>query len=144
MSSICKRMSKKIKESALKFPTTMYTTALGSVVICGYIFSEDKESFDFQKTRTLWKKIEKNPQKYVKFGLDDEHFIKKALNLFGLGIPKSFPIAMVQSKFNILFAPYIKGELYPLREDGFVPQSYKSGKVYPLNFQKTEEVAEKQ
>ena len=77
--------------------------------------------------------MKKNP-KLVDFGLDDPDFIDKVLRLFSLEKPKDFPIAMVQSKFNVLFMPYVDGQLLPLREDGIYPMTASHGKIYPIDF----------
>lgn len=138
MSNMCKKMSKKMENKGLIFPTSMYNTALGSVVVSAYVLSKNKEEYDIPSIKKLWNKIDKNPMKYIKFGFD-ENFIDNSLNLFGIKRPKDFPIAMVISKFNTLFAPYIDGELYPIREDGFIPPTYKLGKVYPIDFNKKAE-----
>ena len=140
MSNMCKKMAKKMDENKrLIFPTSMYGNVLGSLVISAYILSENKEEYDTAEISRLWNKVEKKPQKYINFGFDDEEFVDKALKMFGINKPSHFPIAMVCSKYNTLFAPYINGELYPLREDGFIPQTFKTGKVYPIDFNKIKE-----
>lgn len=42
------------------------------------------------------------------------------------------PIAMVVSKFNVLYVPYIDGQLIPIREDGLIGPTLTTGKIYPL------------
>lgn len=138
MSNMCKSLAKKVNEPTLTFPTSMYNTPIGSIIVSAYILSKNKEQYDINSIKKLWFKIEKNPLKYIKYGLDDEHFIDKTLDLFGLKRPKEFPIAMVMSKFNMLFVPYIDGEIYPIRDDGFMTQTLQTGKIYPINFNKTE------
>ena len=139
MSSMTKKMQKDISKISFLFPTNMYANAYGSVVVSAYILSENKEKYDLKEIGKKWRKIEKNPNKYIKFGLSDEKFIDKCLDLFGIERPKDFPIAMVVSNLNILFVPYVNGELYPIREDGFIPYTYKEGKVYPITFPKENE-----
>lgn len=139
MNSMTKKMQKDISKISFLFPTNMYSNAYGSVVVSAYILSENKEKYDLKEIGKKWRKIEKNPNKYIKFGLSDEKFIDKCLNLFGIERPKDFPIAMVLSNLNVLFVPYVNGELYPIREDGFIPYTYKEGKVYPITFPKENE-----
>lgn len=136
MSNMCKSMAKKVETPKMTFPTSMYNTPIGSLIVCGYIFTDDKSNFDVKGISSLWKKIEKNPLKYITFGLDDENFIDKCFDLFKIKRPEDFPIAMVVSKFNMLFVPYIDGKTYPVREDGFIPYTLNVGKVYPINFDK--------
>lgn len=127
-------MQKAIVKMSFLFPTSMYCNPYGSVAISAYILSDEKEKYDLKEIGKKWRKIEKKPNKYIDFGFEDENFIDKCLKLFGMEKPKEFPIAMVVSNLNILFAPYVDGELYPLREDGFIPYTYKNGKVYPIDF----------
>jgi hypothetical protein len=125
-------MKKEIKKHSSRFQPDMYINTLGSLIICGYMFSKDKpEPIDINKT---WRKIKKNPEKYINFWLDDPKFINKSLELFNMSVPESFPIAMVQSKYNVLFMPYFDGQLYPINENGIYPQTAKSGKIYPIDF----------
>ena len=125
-------MKKEIKKHSSRFQPDMYINTLGSLIICGYMFSKDKpEPIDINKT---WRKIKKNPEKYINFWIDDKDFIDKSLALFNMNRPESFPIAMVQSKYNVLFMPYFDGQLYPINENGIYPQTAKSGKIYPIDF----------
>lgn len=130
-------MKKEIAKRKLMFEADMYTNMWGSVVICAYMFTKESER---EKTpceiNKWWRVLKKNP-KLVDFGLDDPDFIDKTIKLFGMKRPDNFPIAMVQSKFNVLFMPYVDGQLYPLREDGIYPMTSKNGKVYPVDFTKT-------
>ena len=68
----------------------------------------------------MWREIKKKPE-LVDFWIDDKDFIDKSLALFAIERPENFPIAMVQSNFNVLFMPYVDGQLFPLREDGIYP-----------------------
>jgi hypothetical protein len=125
-------MKKEIKKNSSIFNPDMYVNTLGSVIICGYILSENKpDPVEINKT---WRKLKKNPEKYIDFWLDDSSFIDKSLALFNMTRPENFPIAMVQSKYNVLFMPYFDGQLYPLNEKGIYPQTAKSGKIYPIDF----------
>lgn len=125
-------MKKEIAKRKLAFDPEMYNNMWGSVAICAYILSPDKEKTPFEINK-IWHVLKKNP-KLVDFGLDDPGFIEKTLKLFSLEKPKDFPIAMVQSKFNVLFMPYVDGNLYPLREDGVYPMTASKGKIYPIDF----------
>ena len=125
-------MKKEITKRKLMFDPELYNNMWGSVAICAYILSPDKEKTPFEINK-IWHKMKKNP-KLVDFGLDDPDFIEKTLKLFGMPKPEQFPIAMVQSKFNVLFMPYVDGQLLPLREDGIYPITASKGKIYPIDF----------
>ena len=73
------------------------------------------------------------------FWIDDKDFIDKTLALFDMERPEDFPIAMVQSDFNVLFMPCVDGQLFPLREDGVFPQTARKGKAYPIVFTNNDE-----
>lgn len=128
--STLRSMKKKIAKRKLMFDMEMYNNALGSVIISGYILSENKPKKEEINRR--WREIKKHPN-LVDFWLDDKDFIDKALALFSMKRPENFPIAMVQSDFNVLFMPYID-QLYPLREDGIYPMTASKGKIYPIDF----------
>lgn len=128
-------MKKEIAKRKLAFDPEMYNNMWGSVAICAYILSPDKEKTPFEINKT-WHKMKKNP-KLVDFGLDDPEFIDKTLDLFCMKRPEVFPIAMVQSDFNVLFMPYVEGQLFPLREDGVYPMTASKGKIYPIDFTNT-------
>lgn len=136
-----KSMKKNIEVNQLKFVPSMYNNVYGSVVICAYILNPKQDEIDVKNINRLWRKIEKNPNKYIKFGLEDKDFIDKTLKLFNMERPSVFPIAMVQSSLNVLFAPYHEGILYPLREDGFMGITLMSGKIYPIDFGENKEEA---
>lgn len=125
-------MKKEISKHNSIFNSDMYVNTLGSVIICGYILSENKP--DPAEINKTWRKIKKNPENYIDFWIDDKDFIDKSLALFNMKRPEEFPIAMVQSKYNVLFMPYYDGQLYPLHEKGIFPQTAKSGKIYPIDF----------
>ena len=134
-------MKKTITKNSFIFNPDMYHHTLGSVIVCAYMFTENKPNpVDINKK---WHKICKNPKKYVDFWIDDPKFIDKSLALFDLQRPEQFPIAMVQSSFNVLFMPYLDGQLYPLREDGFMPPTANHGKIYPIDFTNIEEANDK-
>jgi len=125
-------MKKEIAKRKLMFDPELYNNMWGSLVICAYILSEKKPKTPCEINK-IWHKLKKNP-KLVEFGLDDPDFIDKTLKLFSMPIPEYFPIAMVQSDFNVLFMPYVDGDLYPLREDGVYPMTASKGKIYPIDF----------
>lgn len=127
-------IKKEIAKNNSMFVPEMYNNILGSIIISAYILSEEKPSLT--ETKKMWRKIRKNP-KMVDFWLDDPDFIDKALKLFGMKRPDYFPVAMVQSDFNALIMPYIDGKLYPLREDGVFPMTASKGKIYPIDFNLT-------
>ena len=135
--SILRKMRKNITKRTFLFDTDMYTNPLGSLVITHYILSlmDGKplgiEPLDIKKIKTTWASLKKHPKK-VDFWIDDPSFIQKALALFEIDNIQYGRFAMVQGELNVLFAPYIDGEVLPLREDGFVPNTLRNGKIYPV------------
>ena len=134
MSSIVKRLEKKVTENKLTFPQDMYTNVFGSIVICAYIFTEDKSTFPLKEVKAQWLKVKKHPEKYIDWAFDDKDFIDKTLKLFNVKKPSVWSICCVMSNFNALFLPFDKEHniALPLREDGIPPASLKHGKVYPI------------
>lgn len=127
-------MKKEIAKRTLMFEPEMYLNTIGSIIISAYILSPEKPSvFEINKR---WHQIKKHPKK-VNFWLEDPDFIDKTLDLFCMKRPEVFPIAMVQSDFNVLFMPYVEGQLFPLREDGIYPMTASKGKIYPIDFTNT-------
>lgn len=124
-------MKKEITKRKLMFDPELYNNTLGSVIISAYILSKEKPVVPV--INKMWREVKRN-RKLVDFWLDDPDFIDKALDLFGMKRPEVFPIAMVQSKFNVLFMPYVDGQLLPLREDGIYPMTASHGKIYPIDF----------
>jgi hypothetical protein len=116
---------------SLKFPVEMYNTTVGSIVIIGIMFT--KGELDYRNIRAKWREYKKSKNL---FDLNDPLLIDKVLEYFGMKRPKYFPVAMVVSPFNVLFAPYDKKHkmVLPLREDGFTGPTLKYGKVYPIEF----------
>ena len=49
---------------------------------------------------------------------------------------------MVVSKFNVLYVPYIDGQLIPIREDGLIGPTLTTGKIYPLKDDEGENIAD--
>lgn len=117
---------KNISKSTLIFDFDMYTNVVGSLVITNYILTEDKP--EVKDIKKKWKSIKK---KGLDFWLDDKDFIPKALALFNLK-PAYGQFAMVQSEYNVLFAPYINGTILPLNESGFYSRTLRKGKIYPI------------
>lgn len=126
-------IKKEIKKNNLRFMPDMYNHPLGSVIISACILTGKTDVVEINKK---WRNLVKHPQK-VDFWIDDKDFIDKSLALFDMKRPEDFPIAMVQSDFNVLFMPYVDGQLFPLREDGIFPQTANKGKIYPIDFTKT-------
>lgn len=137
MSSQTKKVAKRVGKlgGGLKFPIEMYNTTVGSIVICCLIFT--RKVVDYKKIRSLWKKFKNEVDKGEEpFNIEKETFVDDVLKYFGLHRPMYFPIAMVTSGFNVLFAPYDKKykRVLPLREDGFAGPTLKYGKVYPIQW----------
>lgn len=132
MSSKAKRLSKQKIGGGLKFPVEMYNTTVGSIVICGIMFTRGE--LDYKQIRAKWREYKKAKDL---FNIQDPKLIDTVLEWFGLRRPHYFPVAMVVSPFNILFAPYDKKikRVLPLREDGFTGPTLRYGKIYPLQFE---------
>lgn len=118
------------KYGGLAFPAEMYANAYGSLAISAYILSAEKP--DAKEIARRWRKAGKKGG--ITWGLDDADFIGKTLAYFGIERPADFPIAMVQSRTNVLFAPFVGGNVLPLREDGLAGLTLRTGKVYPIDF----------
>lgn len=123
------KIKKQIKANSLRFIPDMYTSYPGSIVICGYMFAEEKPKIKI--INKTWKKYQK---KHYDFGLsvEDPEYFEKLLKLFDLPMFDLNNVAFVQSQFNALIAPYINGNLLPLREDGLYTLTLRKGKIYPL------------
>ena len=137
MSSQANKIGKKVGKlgGGLKFPVEMYNTTVGSIVICALMFT--KRYVDYKDIRALWKKVKAKMEKGESpFDLEKASFVDDVLKYFGLHRPMYFPVAMVVSPYNILFAPYDKKykTVLPLREDGFIGPTLKYGKVYPIQW----------
>lgn len=132
MSSKAKKVSRRLG-GGLHYPVEMYNTTVGSIVICGLIFHKGEE-VDKKAIRAKWKKYKLSKDNL--FDIKDPNLVDTVLEWFGLKRPKYFPIAMVVSPYNILFAPYDKKlkRVLPLREDCFTGPTLKYGKVYPIEW----------
>lgn len=128
---------KSVKKHSLIFESEMYTNTYGSVVISAYInnsmFNDGDQIMVPGEINKRWRNLRKHPEQ-VDFWIDDDNFIEKTLDLFGFKKPEVFNVAMVQSKFNVLFMPYFEDQIWPLREDGVFPQTAHAGKIYPIDF----------
>jgi len=120
----------------LRFPEEMYSDTLGSLAICGWMFTNEESRPKVSSMKSKWKKILKGE---VPVDFTQPDFIEKALQWFGMELPELFPVAFVQSDWNAVFAPFVGGNILPNREDGFVIQTLKKGKIYPLNLSKEEQ-----
>ena len=133
-----KKIIKQQVGEKLIFPTSMYNTVWGSVLICGYIFSE--QPINTNNLKCKWLDEERNIQKGKKSKLEDFHpsdegFIDDVLEYFGMKRPEYFPIALVKTSFNALFVPYVNGKILPLREDGLMGRTLRNPtEIYPVTF----------
>lgn len=135
-----KKMQKNVNERAkslLRFESDMYSNIYGSLVICAAMLQNVSEE-KIKMINLLWRKVKKKPS-LITWNLSDEFFIEKTLAFFDLPKPKDFPIAFVQYGANALFAPYIDGRIFPLREDGIKTMTLKKGKIYPIDFKERAE-----
>lgn len=124
--SVLRKFRKSVEKDMLMFPLEMYNNTLGSLVITHYILAEVKP--DVNAIKKQWKKLRKSG---IDFWLDDPEFVEKGLALFNMK-PEYGWFAMVQSSFNVLFAPYDGQQIFPLREDGMPQQTLTQGKIYPI------------
>ena len=123
-------LRKQVKNSNLRFDANMYDNVLGSLIITHYILNKlDGVELDVNDIKTRWKKLVKKGN--LDFWLDDPDFIPKALALFDMK-PMYGRFAMVQGRFNLLFLPYIDGQVMPVKETGVYPLSARDGKIYPI------------
>lgn len=137
MSNKANRIKKRVGKlgGGLKFPIEMYNTTVGSIVICCLMFT--KKDVDYKKIRATWRKFKAAVEKGEElFDIEKASFVDDVLKYFDLHRPVYFPVAMVSSGFNVLFAPYDKKlrRVLPLREDGFAGPTLKYGKVYPIQW----------
>lgn len=127
--SVLRKFRKSIVQSNLTFAPEMYNNVVGSLIITHYMLNKlDNKELDVNAIKTTWKHIVKNG---LDFWLDDPDFIEKALALFNMK-PIYNRFAMVQSQINMLFLPYIDGQILPIRNDGIYPNSAIHGKIYPI------------
>lgn len=133
-------MQKNVNERAkslLRFESDMYSNIYGSLVVCAAMM-QNVDAEKIKMINLLWRRAKKQP-KLIDWNLSDEDFIDKTLAFFDVEKPKVFPIAFVQYGSNALFAPYIDGRIFPLREDGIKTMTLKKGKIYPIDFKERAE-----
>lgn len=122
----------------LRFPIAMYSDMLGSLGICGWMFTNEAERPNVSSMKRKWIKILKGE---VPVDFTQPDFIEKGLEYWGMKKPELFPVAFVQSEWNAVFAPYVNGQVLPNREDGYVIATLRKGKIYPLDWNNKEEKA---
>ena len=128
-------LRKQVKNSNLRFAPEMYNNVLGSLVITHYILNKlEGNELDVGAIKAKWKYIVKHG---IDFWLDDPDFIIKSLALFDMK-PIYGKFAMCQGALNMLFMPYIDGQVMPVKETGVYPNSALHGKIYPITEQKEE------
>lgn len=124
-------------DNHLYFPTEMYSNVYGSLLISAMM--TDSENLEKRSdVKKKWQEVKKNKM-LIDWDFSDEKFIDKTLDFFGLKKPEDFPIAFVQWGSNAVFAPYIDGVVYPIREDGLKGAILRKGKIYPISFKEKAE-----
>ncbi|VVB59513.1 Uncharacterised protein [uncultured archaeon] len=131
-------LRKKINKSSPKliFPPDMYNNIYGSAAICCYILSPGYAKPNISQLSKKWRDIKAGKISIDKIDFEKDSCIDDCLSLYGLSRPGYFPIALVISAYNMLFAPFIDDVVLPLREDGWKGITLTSGKVYPIDFTK--------
>ena len=132
-----KKNVQKMADNQLYFPVEMYSNVYGSLLISAMMTDSDnlEKRADVKKK---WQEVKKN-KALIDWDFSDEKFIDKTLDFFGLKKPEDFPIAFVQWGSNAVFAPYIDGVVYPIREDGLKGAILRKGKIYPISFKEKAE-----
>ena len=127
-----KKNVQKMADNQLYFPVEMYSNVYGSLLISAMMTNSEnlEKKADVKKK---WQEVKKN-KALIDWDFSDEKFIDKTLDFFGLKKPEDFPIAFVQLGTNAVFAPYIDGVVYPIREDGIKGAILRKGKIYPVSF----------
>ena len=132
-----KKNMQKMADNHLYFPTEMYSNVYGSLLISAMM--TDSENLEKRSdVKKKWQEVKKNKM-LIDWDFSDEKFIDKTLDFFGLKKPEDFPIAFVQWGSNAVFAPYIDGVVYPIREDGLKGAILRKGKIYPISFKEKAE-----
>lgn len=136
----------------LFFPINMYTNIYGSVVLSALINHIYNEAVSGEKTLNIkelkkkakdkWNQILSDEKERLKITWDfsDKDFYKKTLEFFDIPLPSPLNICVCMTKENVLYAPFIADNVIPLREDGIMARSMLKGKIYPVNFENTEEL----
>ena len=132
-----KKNVQKMADNQLYFPAEMYSNVYGSLLISAMMTNSENlaKRADVKKK---WQEVKKN-KALIDWDFSDEKFIDKTLDFFGLEKPDNFPIAFVQWGSNAVFAPYIDGVVYPIREDGLKGAILRKGKIYPISFKEKAE-----
>lgn len=146
MSSVTKKMSKKLRNNIMRFPASMYNNCYGSVAVV-YCMCHGANDTRVAALNKAWRKIMKDPDACFDFtpmDTADDEFVTKTLEVFKklTGDPlievtdtiKNL-ICKVTSQYNLLFTVWdsYNSRALPLREDGFEGVTLKSGKVtYPV------------
>ena len=132
-----KKNVQKMADNQLYFPVEMYSNVYGSLLISAMMTNSENmaKRADVKKK---WQEVKKN-KALIDWDFSDENFIDKTLDFFGLKKPDNFPIAFVQLGSNAVFAPYIDGVVYPIREDGLKGAILRKGKIYPVSFKEKAE-----
>ena len=132
-----KKNVQKMADNQLYFPVEMYSNVYGSLLISAMM--TDRENLEKRAdVKKKWQEVKKN-KTLIDWDFSDEKFIDKTLDFFGLKKPDDFPIAFVQLGSNAVFAPYIDGKIYPIREDGLKGAILRKGKIYPISFKEKAE-----
>lgn len=131
-----RKIKKNIKQNVLKFPAEMYTDLIGSIVITSFMLNTEKPSV--VEIKKSWKKFKRYADTFC--FKDKDNFINEVLTMFDMPSIPEGTSAFVQSKYNCLVAPYINGEIYPLREDGIPARTLREGKIYPIVKEKVKDV----
>lgn len=143
MSSVLKKMQKKMA-AKWEFEKELYNTSFGSLIVCAYILSplQDRKNFNLidinKKFKKFWRQLAANldNDKWELNFLTDfraKDYASKIFEYFGVKQPEQFPVAVLSDGFSLVFAPYIDGELYPIRPDGFIPSIYRRGRCCLFN-----------
>jgi|SRR5574344_279963 hypothetical protein len=127
-------IKKNIESSSLRFPPEAYNNVIGSFAITCYLLDGDYSDEKTKEIRTKWIKLYRHPEKSKLPWIDESDYMEKWASYFGVKVPTE-NVAMVQSKYNMLFLPYIGDKLFPIREDGQLPLTARQGKIYPIKFE---------
>ena len=122
----------------LRFKTEMYNTLLGSFLISLYItHSTDKKVWQLNKFYTQEKsRWLKNNVREDTWMEDIVKRLDKTITQTDTGRIITYPghttmpygyIALVRGQHNTLVAPYVNGQIFPLREDAFMGPTLVTG-----------------
>ena len=146
MSSIAKKMSKKMRNNFMRFSASMYNNCYGSVMVV-YCMCHGAYDSRVAAINKAWKQIMKDPDAFFDFtpmSVSDTEFVEKTLKVFSdlthdnlIQVTDTIKtlICKVTSPYNILYTVWDAEHSLPLplREDGFEGVTLKTGKVtYPV------------